>query len=228
MITILNGQNFDKKYWLGSIYYQMYRKEVKLTREDEIFKQLNKGNREYLDELVRLYYPEIFRYCCWHTSSRSNAEDATQETFLKAVRYLEHYTHKGKFRAFLYKIAANTCIDLSRKKHEEPVEDTRLKSVLAEEDELGRAEAEADFMELVKTLPQELGEIVFLRFGQEMKLREIAAITGLGLRTVQSRLRGALRQLQAKLANEASERNDFIGDRLKGGIIRKERKDHEG
>lgn len=176
-----------------------------MTREDEIFKQLNKGNREYLDELVKMYYTEIFRYCFWHTSSRTNAEDATQETFLKAIRYLEHYSHKGKFRAFLYQIAANTCIDLSRKKYEEPVEDGRLEAVLVAKDELSSLEADEDFMKLVRKLPRELAELVFLRYAQELKLREIAAVTGLPLRTVQSRLRRAIRQIKVGLATENSE-----------------------
>ena len=46
---------------------------------------------EGLDELVSMYYPEIYRYCCWHTSNQANAEDAVQETFLKAVRYMDRY-----------------------------------------------------------------------------------------------------------------------------------------
>lgn len=87
-----------------------------MTRENEIFKQIEQGNMEGLDELVSMYYPEIYRYCCWHTSNQANAEDAVQETFLKAVRYMDRYAHRGRFRAFLYRIAANTCIDMSRRK----------------------------------------------------------------------------------------------------------------
>ena len=76
-----------------------------MTRENEIFKQIEQGNMEGLDELVGMYYPEIYRYCCWHTSNQANAEDAVQETFLKAVRYMDRYAHRGRFRAFLYRIA---------------------------------------------------------------------------------------------------------------------------
>ena len=152
-----------------------------------------------------MYYPEIFRYCCWHTSNRANAEDAVQETFLKAVRYMDRYAHRGKFRAFLYRIAANTCIDMSRKKYEVPVEEEILAAVPSVEDSFQEAEDETDFLKLVRRLPEEMSELVFLRYGQEMKLREIAEITGLPVRTVQSRLRCALKKLKK---TEASGQNE--------------------
>ena len=81
-----------------------------MTREDEIFKKLKQGDGNAPEELVKLYYPEILRYCLWHAPDRMAAEDAVQETFLKAIRFLDRYEHKGKFRPFLYQIAANTCV----------------------------------------------------------------------------------------------------------------------
>ena len=92
-----------------------------MTREDEIFKKLKQGDENAPEELVKLYYPEILRYCLWHAPDRMAAEDAAQETFLKAIRFLDRYEHKGKFRPFLYQIAANTCVDEWRKKKAEPL-----------------------------------------------------------------------------------------------------------
>lgn len=178
------------------------RKEVQLTREDEIFRQIKQGNKECLDELVRMYYPEIFRYCVWHTKSMANAEDAVQETFLKAVKHLDRYTHKGKFRAFLYQIAANTCIDMRRRKCEEPMDTEILETFMEPAEIMGGVEDTMDFLSLVENLTGEAKEIILLRFGQELKLREIAAVMGLPLRTVQSRLRAALRQLERLISEK--------------------------
>lgn len=50
-------------------------------RTDELLNRLEQGDAEALDELIRMYYPEILRYCLWHTSDRQSAEDAAQETF---------------------------------------------------------------------------------------------------------------------------------------------------
>ena len=86
-----------------------------MTREDELFRRLRGGDGAALEELIIDAYPAILRYCLWHTPDRQTAEDAAQETFLKAVRHLDAYAHRGKFRAYLYKIAANTCTDLRRR-----------------------------------------------------------------------------------------------------------------
>lgn len=62
-----------------------------------------------------MYYEDILRYCIYHAPDKTAAEDAVQETFLKVIRYMPNYRHRGKFRAFLYKVAANTCKDQWRK-----------------------------------------------------------------------------------------------------------------
>ena len=86
-----------------------------MTREDELIQRIEQGDPCAVNELVALFYPDILRYCLCHAPDRSLAEDAAQETFLKAIRYFNRYTHKGKFKSFLYRIAANTCVDLHRK-----------------------------------------------------------------------------------------------------------------
>ena len=73
------------------------------------------------------------------------------------------------------------------------------KQVPFEEKGLKEEEDREDFRRLVELLPEELREIVILRFSQELKLREIARVTGLPMRTVQSRLRKALNLLKQEL-----------------------------
>ena len=66
-----------------------------MTREEKLMIRIGQGDHDAVDELVRLLYPEILRYCLWHAPSRDLAEDAAQETFLKAIRYYDRYVHKG-------------------------------------------------------------------------------------------------------------------------------------
>lgn len=168
-----------------------------MTREDQLIKRYREGDGSALDELVRMYYADILRYCLWHAPDRQCAEDAVQESFLKMIRYLPSYTHRGYFRAFLYHIAANTCVDLYRSKWSaiEALPD----GLSREECGYRQAEEEADFRHLVSCLPPEQRELVLLRFAQQLTLREMAEITGLPLRTVQSRLRAALKKIKSSL-----------------------------
>jgi len=166
-----------------------------LTREDELFRRLRGGDGAALEELIIDAYPAILRYCLWHTPDRQTAEDAAQETFLKAVRHLDAYAHRGKFRAYLYKIAANTCTDLWRRSgRREPTEPEEYI-----EPGFARVEAELSLAQLLSTLTAKQREVVELRYVHDLKLREIAEIVDEPLRTVQSRLRSALKTLERSL-----------------------------
>ena len=164
-------------------------------RTDELLNRLEQGDAEALDELIRMYYPEILRYCLWHTSDRQSAEDAAQETFLKAVRHLDAYARRGKFRAWLYRIAANTCVDFWRRSQStEPLTEGEYLDPGFE-----RAELSCDLRSALAALPPAQREVVLLRYVHGLKLRECAEVLDVPLRTVQSRERAALKALKKLL-----------------------------
>lgn len=174
-----------------------------MKREDELVERMLAGDEQAADELIASLYPDILRYCLWHAPNQSLAEDAAQETFLKAIRYFDRYVHRGKFRPFLYQIAANTCLDLRRQRWFAHVPYDEMPSEPAY-DEAGfdRVESQAAWRARIRALPPELQEVVILRFGQELTLREIAAVVDAPLRTVQSRLRAALSRLKKTIKEE--------------------------
>lgn len=166
-----------------------------MRHEDELLRRIKNGDSSSLDELVEIYYPHIFRYCLWHTRSRKTAEDATQETFVKTIRHLDGYDHRGRFRAYIYKIAANVCIDFSRNKFTE-----QMPADWPERDHgFEQIEAEADFSLMLSRLSKDQREVVLLRFVHQLKVREIAEVAGVPMRTVQSRLRSALKAIEKDL-----------------------------
>ena len=65
-----------------------------------------------------------------------------------------------------------------------------------------RVHDDLNFRRQIRTLPPEQQEVLLLRFGQELTLGQIAQITGTPLRTVQSRLRAALKHLKARIEKE--------------------------
>ena len=171
-----------------------------MTREDELIRWIQNGRRECLDELIEMYYPAILRYCLWHMPDTESAQDAAQETFLKLVRFINRYEHRGQFKAFLYRIAANTCIDLQRSLPDtEPLAE-QLPHVICRPDS-GYQEAEnRQLLAAAYTgLKENQRELILLRYGQELTLREISSVTGRPLRTVQTNLRRAVKKMRAVL-----------------------------
>ena len=166
-----------------------------MAHEEKLLKEIEKGDSSSLDELVRMYYPDILRYCLWHTYDRETAKDAAQQTFLKMVCHFDCYAHRGKFKAYLYKIAANVCTDMFRKKVYEPMPDDLPYSEIGFE----KTESNEAFSSLIQNLTDENREIMLLRFAQDLTVREIADVVELPMRTVQSRLRSALKQIKKEL-----------------------------
>ena len=165
-----------------------------MAREEELIEQIKNGRKECLDELVAFYYPAILRYCLWHMPDRESALDATQETFLK------QYENRGAFRAFLYRIAANTCIDMKRKHPvTESLSEAVSEAVCAPECGYQTVEDRQQLATALTHLDNSMRELILLRYGQELTMREISDITGLPLRTVQTRLRKAVKVMREVL-----------------------------
>ena len=109
---------------------------------------------------------------------------------------MDQYTHRGKFRAFLYKVASNTCKDIWRsRKPSAPLSEGTAYTEAAFE----TVESDVDLRLLTARLPDGQREVLLLRFAQELTLREIAKVLDLPLRTVQSRLRAALKALEKQI-----------------------------
>lgn len=159
--------------------------------DEELIIRIKSGDEDAARELVERYYKAILRYCRWHCYSPEKAEDLTQETFFRLFRNLPEYEEQNKFRSYLYTIASRLCVDESRRVRLYSLED---EDILGEESlEMRQAENREELRHLLSRLSPELKEVILLRFGEELSYPEIARITGSNKRTVQSRIRKALK-----------------------------------
>ena len=189
-----------------------------------LIQKMKNGDDGAVENFVRKYYPKIFQYCLLHIRDRGDAEDLTQETFLKFFQSFERYQHRGKCSAFLYAIASNACRDYYRKAKEQYVEEIPER---AEEDrEMGTAEIRMDVENAVARLPEELKETAILFFFLGMKQREIAKLMDIKLSLVKYRVTRA-----KKLLGEYLGRGDesvMQDDALQAGGIPRNKAVSEG
>lgn len=172
-----------------------------------LLRRARAGDAAALDALVQEYYPQILNYCRWHVPDAQLAQDAAQETFYRAVRWLDGTGgFAGQFRPFLYKVAKNVCIDLHRSSARDgPALESLPEEPAYREAGFDQTEDALNLRALTAKLEPDLRELVVLRFAQQLKLREIAQVTGLPMRTVQSRLRTALKILKTQLEQEVTQ-----------------------
>lgn len=89
-----------------------------LTRSaDEWVIAAKSGNNDAFGKLADLYYRDIFRMIYYRTQNRMDAEDLTQEVFLKAFSGLKNLTTANKFKGWLFRIAVNRIHDFHRRKN---------------------------------------------------------------------------------------------------------------
>src|SRR5256885_4354012 len=86
------------------------------TEPAEAISRARTGNPEVGGELYRNYAPAIFRFCRRAMPTREDAEDATMDIFMKLKDKLVQFDQSRSFTAWLYKVAANHCWDLLRRR----------------------------------------------------------------------------------------------------------------
>ena len=77
--------------------------------DKELIYKIQHGNKELLEILIEKYYDDIYRFCYYKTGNSSLSYYLTQETFLKLIKYIGTYKHRGKFKSYLITIAMNVC-----------------------------------------------------------------------------------------------------------------------
>ncbi len=155
---------------------------------------------QILQTWIDRYAATILKTCFVCLSDRAQAEDATQDTFIKAWRHLADFQRKGvaNEKAWLLKIAINTCRDYRRTAWFRHVDARTALEDLPQR--LMEAEAEDhDLMLTVCGLPDRYKQVVLLYYYHGLTEQETADSLGLSLATVSRRLRKAEALLRAAL-----------------------------
>jgi RNA polymerase sigma-70 factor (ECF subfamily) len=163
-----------------------------------------------LDRLIEQYQQRLYRYLLFLTGNAALAEDLFQETWVRVLERGHQYNAKNKFESWLFTIARNLVIDVSRRKKIASLDDmgdpdseqsydppddkaqSALQMLVARENE------KAVQLSLLKIAPY-YREVLLLRFQEELPLEEIATVLATPISTVKSRLYRGLEALKGTL-----------------------------
>ncbi|MDK2855982.1 MAG: polymerase sigma-70 factor, subfamily [Bacillota bacterium] len=166
-------------------------------------------NAPALRVLFELFYEDAYRSAFMITRNHHQAEDVTQEAFLKAFTHLETLAQPRKFGAWLKSIVVRTAIDLLRREkrlvfsdelEEEPGDERPYPATFPlPEEELERSELRAEVRRVIAALPPKQQLVVVLKFYHGLKDAEIAALLQVSVGTVKSSTHRALLTLGKRL-----------------------------
>lgn len=170
-----------------------------------LYKVVTKRDSEAFGILYNTYIERIYRFVYFKLGSKEEAEDATNDIFLRVWRYLTLDTHKRvqSFSGLLYFTARNVIIDIYREKAKRPtinidepgVLEIKQDSSLLEEIDLKSSNLRVE--KHLRRLKQEYQEIIILRYIEELSVSEIATMLGKKQINVRVILHRALKKLKA-------------------------------
>ena len=180
---------------------------------EAIVERCRTGDERAWEELVDATADDIFRMAVSFTRHRPEAEDLTQEVFLKLWQNLHRYTTDSSFRAWAFRVARNLFVDSYRRSREQRkatwVDPEFLELLPGGEDPHTRA-VRHQRLELARTarerLPEELAQLILLRDFADWSYEELAEELELPLGTIKSRLNRARRELAAAVTLQITPR----------------------
>lgn len=156
---------------------------------------------ERLNQLVTLYERDLLRMCFVYLHDAALAEDAVQETFLKAYKALPSFREEASEKTWLMRIAINTCKDMRRGGWFRYVNrNVSLDSLPAP---LQDPTGEDNLLTLeIMRLPRKQMEVILLYYYQHMTVYDIGQLLGITATSVSQRLKKARQQLRNALEGE--------------------------
>jgi len=182
-----------------------------ITESSEAIARARAGDSEAWGDLYREYAPAIFRFCRRTLPTREDAEDATTDVFIKVKDKLHQYDATRPFTSWLYKVAANHCWDLLRRrkirqdKETEDLDTLPLEHPDADQlEQLIEQRTSEEVRKALDKLPSRARMALVLRYYSDMSYDEIADALGVRRAFVGVVLLRARHELRQALAGSGA------------------------
>jgi RNA polymerase sigma-70 factor (ECF subfamily) len=176
-------------------------------QDTDIIQLVLKGQQNAFSILVDRYQHFVFSITLKYVSNREEAEELSQDIFVKAYRSMADFKGNSKFSTWLYTIVHTTCLSFLRKKKEPivPINETTHHYIAATRDALSHIENKSRNLwvsNLIAQLEETEAEVVTLFYLAEQSLEEIALITGQTPGNIKVRLFRARQKLKQLLTKQ--------------------------
>lgn len=177
--------------------------------DQQIVELAQRGDKQAFARLVEIYQTPVYNLAHRMLGNSSDAEDAAQETFLRAFSQMKGFKRERSFATWLLSIGAHYCIDRLRgRKHmsqrsldDPPLAETLVSDSSAPDDEALRREEQQEIERLLEHLSPASRLVVILKYWYDQPVEEIARTTGDSVSAVKVRLHRARQTLAKGIAD---------------------------
>jgi RNA polymerase sigma-70 factor (ECF subfamily) len=176
--------------------------------------KINKGDPSGFKELFECHKDSVFNICYRIAGNKTDAEDITQEVFLRVYQHAAAFKHRSKLATWIFRIAVNLSLNHIRKHkrirhfsqnrsentvHLKNIENIPAPSADQPDQNLEKEEREQIVWRAIQSLPRNQRVVLFLQRYEELSCQQIADVLECSLSSVQSRLHRAKRNVYRKL-----------------------------
>ena len=177
------------------------------VNDNELISQVLTGNQQAYAVLVNRYQNYVFTLALRFTKNREDAEEVSQDIFIKAYKALADFRGASKFSTWLYTIVNTTCISFLRKKKLElhSLDNEKVFEIADNQDsgmhanQIEQKSRVAMVNNAINMLNTDDAEVITLFYKGEQSLEEIAMILGIEANTAKVRLHRARTRLKEKM-----------------------------
>lgn len=180
--------------------------EMTTNKDQYYINQVIEGNTNAFTKLVDLYKDLVFTLALRMLKNREEAEEVSQDTFIKAYKSLSKFKGDSKFSTWIYKVAYNTCLDRLKKNKRQQQEVTideftekHVKTIDNTLENMVKVEKLNAIHDCINQLPSEDGFLLTLYYFEELSLAEISEIVGISANHIKVKLFRSRQKLAAIL-----------------------------
>lgn len=204
---------------------------LKELSDEELLAHYNNGNMRAFECLYERHRKPVYNFILRSVRSPQQAEEVMQEVFLSIIQNASGYVQKAKFTTWLYTIARNRCIDMSRRRNTRGVQTSLQQPMGRDGDDSGRTLSDvvddptavkasmdrafgSQFQEAVQdaleNVPEEQREVFLMRMVSGLSYQEIGDALDISENTAKSRMRYALGKLRGELEALGYSSDDLV------------------
>ena len=177
-----------------------------MPEEESLVRRAQQRDQQAFAQLYEEHFDKIYRYVALRIGDRAEAEDITQQVFLKALQSIASFRWKGiPFSAWLFRIAHNQVVDYLRKKTKQATVPIDESTVSSSNDPQLLTEQKLNIEQLLSAaerLTEAQREVISLRFAGELPISQVAVIMGKSEGAVKALQHSAIVALRKVLSAE--------------------------
>ncbi len=160
--------------------------------DQELIAKYLAGDEESLEILIKKYLKPIYGFVYRYVRNSQDAEDITQETFVKAWKNLRKFDPEKSFKTWIFSIAKNTSLDFLKKKKTIPLSDNIIETLA----DPVPFTPELSLTDILEKLPPKYQTVLSLRYNGHFSFREIAEVLKESIDTIKTRHRRGIARLK--------------------------------